>query len=166
MNLPLNPMVVPATAAAVAVTLLLSASPGLPGPGSAAPGVTYLPAREVRSAFERGAVLVDAGSYMVHASRRDAAGQAEVHDRDTDIIYVLEGAATLVTGGLVVDGKPTAPGEVRGSAIERGERRRLAPGDVVVVPNGTPHWFQEVQPPLLYYVVKVRSNEGGEAASR
>ena len=34
--------------------------------------------------------------------------------------------------------------------------RRLVPGDVVVVPNGVPHWFKEVEAPFLYYVVKVR----------
>ena len=121
-----------------------------------AKAVTYIPASDVKAGFTKGAVLVDAGSYMVHASRRDAAGQAEVHDKDTDIIYVLEGTATLVTGGKVTDGRTTAPDEVRGPSISGGETRRLVAGDVVVVPNGTPHWFQEVQPPLLYYVVKVR----------
>jgi glc operon protein GlcG len=137
---------------------------GAPGPLTA--GVTHLPASEVRAAFERGAVLVNAGAYMVHASRRDAAGQAEVHDRDTDIIYVLEGSATLVTGGRVVEGRPTSPGETRGRAIEEGETRRLAPGDVIIVPNGTPHWFREVAPPFLYYVVKVQSPGVGRAAAR
>jgi glc operon protein GlcG len=138
----------------------LAATTALPhGGGTAAatgPGVTYLPAAQVTAGFSHGAVLVDGGRYMVHASRRDGAGQAEVHALDTDIIYVLEGTATLVTGGTVVGGKGTTPDEVRGSSIAGGETRSLAKGDVVVVPNGTPHWFREVQPPFLYYVVKVR----------
>jgi quercetin dioxygenase-like cupin family protein len=92
----------------------------------------------------------------VHASRRDGAGKAEVHTRDTDIIYVLDGSATFVTGGTVVDGQTTAPDEIRGASIASGETRKLAKGDVVIVPNGTPHWFQEVKGPLSYYVVKVR----------
>jgi len=92
----------------------------------------------------------------VHASRREAAGQAEVHTRDTDIIYVLEGATTFVTGGTVVEGKTTAPDEIRGTAITDGASRRLGKGDVIIVPNGTPHWFKEVDGPVLYYVVKVR----------
>jgi hypothetical protein len=58
-------------------------------------------------------------------------------------------------GGTVVAPKATGPGEIRGSAIEGGETRALAPGDVVVVPHGVPHWFREVQGPLTYYVVKV-----------
>ena len=80
----------------------------------------------------------------------------EVHARDTDIIYVLDGAATVVTGGKVVDGRETAADEIRGRSIDDGERRQLAKGDVMIVPNGTPHWFQEVRAPFTYYVVKVR----------
>jgi glc operon protein GlcG len=120
--------------------------------------VTYLPAAQVAAAFARGAVLVDGAgrNYMVHASRRDAAGEAEVHVRDTDIIHVLEGTTTFVTGGTVVDGRTTAPDEIRGRAIRDGETRRLGKGDVIVVPNGTPHWFRDVEGPVLYYVVKVR----------
>jgi quercetin dioxygenase-like cupin family protein len=134
-------------------TLLLAAA--MPALGA---DVTYLPAATVSAAFERGAVLYDGAgtNYMVHASRRDAAGQAEVHLRDADIIYVLEGATTFVTGGSVVDAKTTAPEEIRGTAIEHGESHRLGKGDVIIVPSGTPHWFKEVDGPVLYYVVKVR----------
>jgi glc operon protein GlcG len=103
--------------------------------------------------------MVEVGDYKIHASRREGPGQAEIHTRDTDIAYVLEGTATLVTGGTAVGVKETAPEEFRGSAIEGGETRRLAPGDVVVIPNGTPHWFKEVKAPFLYYVVKVRQAE-------
>jgi glc operon protein GlcG len=99
----------------------------------------------------------DAGrNYMVHASRRDRPGEAEVHTLDTDVIHVLAGEATFVTGGALEAPKPTAPNEIRGEAIRGGESRRLARGDVIVVPNGTPHWFREVQAPFTYFVVKVR----------
>jgi mannose-6-phosphate isomerase-like protein (cupin superfamily) len=120
--------------------------------------VTYFPADKVAAAFAKGAVLFDGAdtNYMVHASRRDAAGQAEVHVKDTDIIYVLDGATTFVTGGSVVEEKTTARDEIRGAAIRDGTSRRLGKGDVIIVPNGTPHWFKEVEGPVLYYVVKVR----------
>lgn len=120
--------------------------------------VTYFPAETVSAAFAKGAVLFDGAgrNYMVHASRRDAVGQAEVHVKDTDIIYVLAGSTTFVTGGTLVDGKTMAPDEIRGTAVEDGESRRLGKGDVIIVPNGTPHWFKEVKGPVLYYVVKVR----------
>lgn len=119
--------------------------------------VSYFQQGEVRDAFAKGAVLFDRGErYMVHASRRDAAGQAEVHAKDADIIYVLEGTATFVTGGTVVDPKATAPDEVRGREISGGETRELRKGDVVIVPAGTPHWFRAVPAVFTYYVVKVR----------
>ena len=114
---------------------------------------------QVAAAFAQGAVLYDGEgvrNYMVHASRREGSGMAEVHARDTDIIYVLGGSARLVTGGTVIDGKATAADEVRGARIEHGEPRQISKGDVVIVPNGTPHWFESIKGPLTYYVVKVR----------
>jgi glc operon protein GlcG len=117
--------------------------------------VTYLPAKDVDAAFAAGRPLTETADYKVHASRREGAGQAEVHEKDTDLIHVLKGKATLVTGGKLIEPRTTGPGEIRGASIEGGEARALQPGDVVVVPHGVPHWFREVQGPLTYYVVKV-----------
>jgi uncharacterized protein GlcG (DUF336 family)/quercetin dioxygenase-like cupin family protein len=119
--------------------------------------VNYFPARQVAKAFEKGMPLSEIGNYKVHASHRDAAGIAEIHTHDTDIIYMLEGAATLVTGGTVVDGKHIEAEEIRGKEVKGGESRRIGKGDVIVIPHGTPHWFKEVDGPIDYYVVKVRS---------
>lgn len=121
--------------------------------------VTYFDSRVVAAAFAKGAVLVDGSkglTYMVHASRRDKPGLGEVHTLDTDIVYVLDGSATLVTGGTLVDGKESAAGEIRGTNITGGESRRISKGDVIIVPNGVSHWFKEVNGTFLYYVVKVR----------
>jgi glc operon protein GlcG len=117
--------------------------------------VVYIEGAKVAAAFVKGMPLVETGDYKVHASHRDAAGQVEVHATDTDIIYTLEGTATFVTGGTMIDGKPTAEGEIRGARIEGGETRKLAKGDVVIVPHGVPHWFKQVSAPFNYYVVKV-----------
>jgi glc operon protein GlcG len=125
---------------------------------TAASAVTYFNNKEVSAAFAKGAVLVDGSNnrnYMVHASRRDKPGMAEIHTLDTDVIYVLDGAATFVTGGTAVDVKTVAPNEIRGTMINGGESRRISKGDVIVVPNGVPHWFKEVDAALIYYVVKV-----------
>ena len=121
--------------------------------------VTYLKSDQVQAAFAKGSPLIEVEDYKIHASRRESQpGLAEIHTRDTDIIYILQGSATLVTGGKAVEAKSTGPEELRGSEIEGGESREITVGDVVVVPNGTPHWFQQVNGPLLYYVVKVRQN--------
>jgi len=117
--------------------------------------IFYLQNERVKEAFKMGAPLIEVSDYKVHASHRDKSGEAEVHDHETDIIYVLEGSATFVTGGAVVDGRATAPGETRGSGIEGGETRQIAQGDVIIVPRGTPHWFKKVDGILNYYVVKV-----------
>jgi glc operon protein GlcG len=128
-----------------------------PGSGPSA-RVSHYDSNTVAAAFAKGAVLFDGDgtNYMVHASRREAPGQAEVHTRDTDIIYVLEGSSTFVTGGSVVAPKTIAADEIRGASIKDGDTRRIATGDVIIVPHGTPHWFKEVSGPVTYYVVKVR----------
>lgn len=119
--------------------------------------VTYFEREKVAAAFEKGAVLFDGSDkYMVHASRREGPGMAEVHTKDADIIYVLSGNATFVTGGKVVEPKNIAADEIRGKEISGGETRHLAKGDVIIVPAGTPHWFKEVTAPFTYYVVKSR----------
>ena len=121
--------------------------------------VNYFSKADVDEAFAKGAVLFDGNggrNYMVHASRREGPGLVEIHTKDTDILYVLRGSATVVTGGTIVEGKPTAADEIRGREITGGESRQLVPGDAMIIPNGVPHWFREVNGPFLYYVVKVR----------
>ncbi|HYT53792.1 MAG TPA: heme-binding protein [Verrucomicrobiae bacterium] len=124
---------------------------------SPASPVTHLPAKQVNEAFVKGIPLIRGMNYKIDASHRDKPGIVEVHTRDTDIIYMLEGSATLVTGGTVMDGKTIEPEEIRGRESKDGESRTITEGDVVVIPNGTPHWFKEVNKPINYYVVKVRS---------
>ena len=130
----------------------LAMNPEMPG----AP-VTYIEKEKVAAAFDKGAVLFDASDkYMIHASRREKPGMGEVHARDADIIYVLDGAAEFVTGGTLVEPKNIAADEIRGKEIQGSEIRHLSKGDVIIVPAGTPHWFKEISAPFLYYVVKAR----------
>ena len=122
------------------------------------PAAIFYDAKQVSTSFSTGAVLLDGSdrNYMVHTSRRDKAGLAEIHGLDTDIIYVLQGTATFVTGGTAVDAKEIAADELRGPRIEGGITRQLTKGDVIIVPNNTPHWFKEVNGEFLYYTIKVR----------
>jgi glc operon protein GlcG len=140
--------------------VLLSTGGALPDDSQ----VVLIGKEEVSSAFAKGRPLIEVGDYKIHASRREGPGMAEIHTRDTDIAYVLQGSATLVTGGTAVAVKTTAPEELRGSAIEGGVSREVQVGDVVVIPNGVPHWFREVKAPFLYYVVKVRQAHRPTAA--
>ncbi|HSB64675.1 MAG TPA: heme-binding protein [Thermoanaerobaculia bacterium] len=142
-----------AASAAQDEELALAGAKALEAPPAAT--VTFLDKARVEAAFTKGEPLLETGDYKIHASRREKAGLAEVHEHETDIIRVLSGAAHLVTGGTLVDSKVTAPGEIRGGSISNGSARDLAPGDVVVVPAGVPHWFERVNGPFTYYVVKV-----------
>jgi glc operon protein GlcG len=130
--------------------------------GAAAGEVLHFDKATVDAAFAAGRPLTENALYKVHASRRDAPGVGEVHLGDTDIIYVLSGHATFVTGGALVGAKQIAPNELRGERIEGGVLRELAPGDVVVVPNGTPHWFKAIRGPVTYYVVKATDAGAGQ----
>ena len=120
-----------------------------------AQGVTYVEHDKVAAALAKGGPLVSAPDLLVSGSHRDKAGNVEVHDKETDIIYVVDGTATFVTGGTMLGGKVTNPGQHQGSGIQGGEAHHLSKGDVIVVPAGTPHWFKEVPQSVSYYVVKV-----------
>src|SRR5712671_5565656 len=121
----------------------------------AASGVTYVSHDKVEAALNKGGPLVSAPDLTVSGSHRDKAGQVEVHEKETDVIHVIDGEATFVTGGTMVGGKSTKAGQMLGSDIKGGQIHHLTKGDVIVVPAGTPHWFKEVPSSISYYVVKV-----------
>ena len=72
-------------------------------------------------------------------SFRSRDGEAELHENFADVFYVLDGRATLVTGGAVMGARFVGPGETRGSSVEGGARQELRAGDVAHVPAGLPH---------------------------
>jgi glc operon protein GlcG len=115
---------------------------------------TFIDASRVAVAFTKGMPLLETAGYKVHASRRVEPGQAEIHTLDTDVIYVVDGSATLVTGGMAVDAKQIAPNEIRGSKIEGGQEHQISSGDVIIIPNGVPHQFTAVTGELHYFVCK------------
>jgi uncharacterized protein GlcG (DUF336 family) len=92
-------------------------------------------ADQVRAKFDVGGLLLDSHPYAVDAGRRDAPGDVECHPNVTDVMYAVEGAATVVTGD--------------------DHKHELTPGDVLVIPAGVPHQFTEVSNPFLYLVTKV-----------
>ncbi len=122
---------------------------------------TYIDSTKMDAAFPKHGSFADNGNYKVMAIGREKDGQAEVHAKFTDIVYFVDGSATLLTGGKVKDGKTTAPDEIRGTSVEGGEKRSLRSGDVVTIPNGMPHQFL-VKDHCRYYIVKVRTNDAGK----
>jgi mannose-6-phosphate isomerase-like protein (cupin superfamily) len=120
-----------------------------------ASSVTYVGHDKVAAALSKGGPLVTAPDLLVQGSHRDKAGQVEVHEKETDVIHVIDGEATFVTGGTMAGGKTNKPGQMLGTGIKGGETHHLTKGDVIVVPAGIPHWFKEVPTSVSYYVVKV-----------
>jgi len=117
--------------------------------------VTYVGHDKVTAAMANGGALANGPDFAVSIARRTAAGQVEVHDKETDTFYVLDGSATFVTGGTMVGGKVSRPDQQVGTDITGGETHHLIKGDVITIPAGVPHWFKEVQRPFTYYMVKV-----------
>ncbi len=115
-------------------------------------------AAATRSASEP---LADLGTHTFQLMYRDASGQGEVHEQWTDVFIVQAGEATLVVGGKLVDGKTTAPGELRGASPAGAQNKQLGPGDVVNIPAGTPHQLLiKDGKSLTYLVLKIRSRPG------
>ena len=89
---------------------------------------------------------------------RDKDGEVEVHQRFADIIFVMSGKATLITGGIAQNGKVVKPGEIRGTSIAGGSQSKLEEGDLVHIPANTPH--QLLIPPgnsITYITIKVET---------
>jgi len=110
---------------------------------------------QVDANFAKGLPWLINSSYKIQAGRRVAGGKVEIHDHDTDILWVTEGSATLVTGGKAIGLTVKGPGESIGEKIEGGTTRKVVKGDLIVIPPGIPHWFSEVEGTFLYFVVKV-----------
>ncbi len=93
-------------------------------------------------------------------SVRTKDGNAEVHEKFADIFVIVDGKATLLSGGEMQDAATTGPGELKGTGIAHGTTTELGKGDVIHIPPNTPH--QLLIPKgttLTYFVVKVKEVE-------
>lgn len=84
-------------------------------------------------------VLKQYPQHAIHLLVRSRNGGAELHERFADLFFVLDGRATLLTGGTIADARTVAPGEMRGSTIQGGTQQELRAGDLAHVPAGLPH---------------------------
>jgi quercetin dioxygenase-like cupin family protein len=82
--------------------------------------------------------------YSANLEYRTSVGPAAVHEHEAEIFYVLDGSATLVTGGKLAGEKRTNAENLTGTGIEGGNAQAVAKGDVVIVPENTPHWFSAI----------------------
>jgi len=94
------------------------------------------------------------GNHGLLLVRREGDGAAETHNTQVDVVTVISGEGTLIVGGTMVDGKTTAPNEIRGTSITGGTKHPMAVGDVFHIPAGVPHQML-VPKSLVIQVVKV-----------
>ena len=99
------------------------------------------------------------GNHLLLKTRREASsGQAELHEKIADVIVIQSGQAAIVIGGKIINGQTTAANEIRGTAIEGGEKQSLKAGDVVHIAAKVPHqMLLEPGQTLDYIVLKVDS---------
>ncbi|HEV7218999.1 MAG: cupin domain-containing protein [Terriglobales bacterium] len=113
----------------------------------------------VMASFAKGGTLINSSNYKVMTAQRTEAGSVEVHTKYADVFYIVEGGATIITGGKVIGQTMTSSDEPRGTSIEGGDPHEVGAGDVMVIPAGVPHWMKDIKAPMLYFVVKVKKAE-------
>jgi len=150
-----------AATATLMILSMLSASGGAQQPGAnpPAPDMTkgaYMSAADAAAAVGATASkqgtnpnavtrILRLGPYTVNIEHRLPLTQAAaVHDKDAELFYVIDGSATLVTGGQLVS--PTRNGDnLTGTAIQGGTSQKMSKGDFMLIPQGVPHWITNVQ---------------------
>jgi mannose-6-phosphate isomerase-like protein (cupin superfamily) len=139
---------------AVTIAMFVSMSMRLAAQGVPST-VTYIPHDKVNATMTKGGQIIGDNGLIVLAQRRGA-GEVEVHEKTNHVFIIVEGEATFVTGGTLVDAKNTAPGQIRAARVEGGQTYHLTKGDVITIPARTPHWFKEVPTQTIaYYAVNM-----------
>ena len=107
------------------------------------------------------------GIGIVHRGKLDAPRPDSVaeHDLVSEVYHVISGSGTLVLGPDILDMKrrPATAETVRlfngpgnnGSSIRDGVSYNLKPGDVVIIPAGTGHWFTKIDDHITYLMVRI-----------
>jgi hypothetical protein len=104
---------------------------------------------------------IDVGGYKVGVFAvvrpKNSPQDAIYHDTNmTEILYILEGSADLITGGTIPDARPPARpgGNYTGTKIQGGTSRHVVPGDVIITPGRTPHLWANIESDMRYLVFR------------
>ena len=143
------------TLIACVVSILLSAPALAQQAAPAAASRTMVSASEVQAMIAKAKTdrkdnapivaqsLLQLAPYNVSLEYRASVGNAAVHETEAELFYVVDGSATLVTGGTLTDSTRTGA-NLTGKGIQGGVSRKVAKGDFVMVPEGQPHWFSAI----------------------
>jgi mannose-6-phosphate isomerase-like protein (cupin superfamily) len=96
-------------------------------------------AQQANATGSSGMTLRDFGTHTLMLSERTVSGRAEIHAHFDDVMMVIQGQATLITGGDVIEPHDSGNGETSGSGIRNGVAKSITAGDVIHIPAGVPH---------------------------
>ena len=118
--------------------------------------VHYVHHDKVASTMVKGGQIIGDNGFIVLANRAVQRG-AELHDKTNHLFIIVDGEATFVTGGKLVDPKVISPGQTRADRIEGGVEHHLSKGDVITIPANTPHWWKDtsVTGSVGYYAINL-----------
>lgn len=116
-------------------------------------------------AVDAGKTNVDVGVVYRGKLEKPAPNAVAEHDQVSEVYHVIDGSATLVTGPDLVDTKRrpaddqavkmlNGPGS-NSASIRNGVTHQLKPGDVVIIPAGTGHWFTKIDDHITYLMVRI-----------
>ena len=150
-------MRIPLTRTTFLRTAVLIAAAAVSFGGGVPAAIHYIGHDKVTEVMSKGGRIVNDPGLVVLAQRRES-GEVEYHDHTNHVFIMVEGEATLIVGGTMVDPKRTAPNQMRAPSLEGGTIYHLSKGDVITIPAKTPHWFKEVPTKTIaYYAVNIDS---------
>ena len=99
--------------------------------------------------------ILQLAPYNANLEYRASVAPGAVHEREAEIFYVIDGSATMVTGGKLVNQTRPNPDNLSGTGIEGGVSQAVAKGDFIVVPENTPHWFSAINGSIVLMTLHV-----------
>jgi mannose-6-phosphate isomerase-like protein (cupin superfamily) len=87
--------------------------------------------------------------YRASLEYRPGIAPPALHEREAELMYVIDGSATMIVGGKLVNEKRTNADNLAGTGIEGGTSREVAKGDFIIVPENTAHWFSAINETLV-----------------
>jgi mannose-6-phosphate isomerase-like protein (cupin superfamily) len=157
------------TGAVVVVAMGITRLVATPAAADGPPAATYKTEAELLGALTAGSATPDmltsavsiADRHRINVVSRTKGAGAIAHDGFAELHHIIEGSATLVTGGTIVRpatargaGPATARGAAGAATIESGVRKRVSKGDVILIPAGLPHWYTDLDGKITYLEVR------------
>jgi mannose-6-phosphate isomerase-like protein (cupin superfamily) len=99
--------------------------------------------------------ILSLAPYTANLEYRPIDGAVAVHEKEAEMVYVIDGGGTLITGGTVLGEKRTNAANLSGTAIDGGTIRTIAKGDFAIIPEGTPHQFKPANGLLVMMTLHV-----------